>query len=1162
MKSQSRLIPWLCLIATASGSGAFAANGLDAYRQGHYMQAVEPLTSDLNKDPVADYYIARMRLYGYGELKNNTTAIRYFKRAAEKGFLPAQQTMARFALMKENNPEQALYWFKRAADSNDIQAQMYCAAAYLFGVGVKKNPESAQRYLIAAAKTGNSIAQYALAQSFLDSRQQANKKLGLLWLEKAVAQNNPAAQTKSGELYANGAGVPVDLVKAKEMLNLAINQGYIPAVYQMAELLRKQGDFKQAKDWYIRAENAHYTPAEVGLAQIYTQQSSPFYDLHLGFLQMLKAAQNGSSEAQLALAGMYKNGQGVDKDENLAKEWAQKAIVSSKGTPASAQMDAAVWLSLGKAHTLAASGYQLRGILSDWQNPDALKENNYNQAPQMERLNRTALYKPKFVMANPNDITISEYYDALAAVLSGDSKSAELLFPRYPIDKQTGQLSDQAFFEQLQKRAVLGDSDAQFTLSQMYQDGIGVNKDIQAAIKYYELATAQQELRAEYNLGLIYLEGNGIPADYVKAVTLLRDAAFKGNDHAQYTLANINEHGYRNSAGEEVIPADPEQATAMYFLASANDYGLAQYRLAEMLVREKKADMTVAGKQKRNQMIKQLYQGAYSSGVADAALPLAFFNAMDSDKGKQALAFEEAKKSANAGNAAAALLLGLFYDRGIIEQANPEEALDWYEKASVNPVGAFILGTYISQGTGIRKNTEKGADLLQKAADAGFSYANLNLAVMKQQEGKVFLPELEKALALGNSTAGLLLADYYLSLGNDDTQLQQARNIYQSLADKGDKDGQFKLAYMYEQGLGGAIDITNAEKWYRAAAEQGQTGAQFLLGQLYQLGLVGNQPDYVEAKKWYSKAESTYAPAAIALGFVYDTVDDDYQQALTSYQHAAEQKDPIGQFDLGLIYEKGKGRAVDFVKAKELYQQAADSGHRQAMVQLAGLYFNGSLGERDEQEALAWYRKAAELGDRDALYQLGLLAETGVAIKLDFPEAIRYYQQASDKGNAKAMLALARIYQYGLGVPQDNQQAEKYYKELAKLGNAYAQYQLATFYFEGLGGKRQPQEAKQLLAQAQENGSLQARRTLQWLDAQAEQRHSFIEPVQIAQTPVLAQPVDLMYLDALSEWNRGDEHSSRVILDRIMTQFPNYTPAKRAYEQLNQHLTPQPGIFG
>ncbi len=61
-------------------------------------------------------------------------------------------------------------------------------------------------------------------------------------------------------------------------------------------------------------------------------------------------------------------------------------------------------------------------------------------------------------------------------------------------------MSDQALFQYLQKRADLGDSDAQFTLSQLYQEGIGSIRNIPEAIKYYELANAQQELKAGYNL--------------------------------------------------------------------------------------------------------------------------------------------------------------------------------------------------------------------------------------------------------------------------------------------------------------------------------------------------------------------------------------------------------------------------------------------------------------------------------------------------------------------------------------------------------------------------------------------------------------------------------------------------------------------------------------
>lgn len=59
------------------------------------------------------------------------------------------------------------------------------------------------------------------------------------------------------------------------------------------------------------------------------------------------------------------------------------------------------------------------------------------------------------------------------------------------------------------------------------------------------------------------------------------------------------------------------------------------------------------------------------------------------------------------------------------------------------------------------------------------------------------------------------------------------------------------------------------------------------------------------------------------------------------------------------------------------------------------------------------------------------------------------------------------------------------------------------------------------------------------------------------QTPTLArQSANLMYFDALSEWNGGNEIMSRMILNQIMNQFPQYIPAKRAFEQLNQEGLP------
>lgn len=98
-----------------------------------------------------------------------------------------------------------------------------------------------------------------------------------------------------------------------------------------------------------------------------------------------------------------------------------------------------------------------------------------------------------------------------------------------------------------------------------------------------------------------------------------------------------------------------------------------------------------------------------------------------------------------------------------------------------------------------------------------------------------------------------------------------------------------------------------------------------------------------------------------------------------------------------------------------------------------------------------------------------------------------------------------------------------------------------------------PKKDRELLQQASENGSLQARRVLQRLDAQTQGKVSYVEPVLFNNVPKFdGQSADMIYFDALNEWNHGEEVLSRMILQRLVTQYPNFIPAKRAYEQLNQ----------
>ncbi len=1012
------IAPWVCTLAVAVAPLAEANNALEAYRSGNYIEAANRFLSDSNLDKVSYDYLGQMYLYGYGVLKNNQRAIQNLQASAERGFLPAQKLMARYELIHQKNPTDALKWFKKAADAGDLKAQLYCAAAYHFGVGTKKNEDKARRYDILASKQGNSLAQASLAEHFLESRHASNKKLGMIWLNKAIEQNEPEAQYLLAEVYAEGKLLPKDLDKAKSLYESANAAGYFPAMQGLAKL---------AKD---------------------------------------------------------------ANDEVLAKSWEEKYEAAKNKIPNTPEAQASYWLSGGKVLTFVESGYSLPGIFYDWSNKTALQQNQYNQPPQMAGISRKELYKPRFEVIKPNTVPLTAYYDVLVKTLPETSQK-EFTFPTYP-------LAVKKYTVLLEEKAALGDPTAQFALGQLYHQGVSVKQDKVKAVEYYLQATDQQDLKAEYLLGIFYLKGeaDGNP-DYKQAIGWLNDAAFKGNPESQYVLGHLYEEGIKNEDGSWAVEPDADKAMSMYSLAAFNQLPEGEYRLAEMLVRDKTGSLSVQEKQKRHALMKRLYQHAASKGIKEAVLPLAFFDAMDSSKEKQAHALEVAKEEAKAGDDKAALLYGMLLDRGIGTNPDTSEAVYWYKKAKENPVSAFILGTYYAIGQDVSEDKEKAAELLAKASDSDFAFADFNLAVLSHNRNLPFLPSLEKAHEKGNNEASLLLADYALTRAENPESMKEARTIYQNLAERGDRNAQLKLAYLLEQGLGGQVDYEGAENWYTLSAKQGQPVAQYLLGRLYQMGKLKNTPNYNVAKAWYKKAMHNYAPAAIALGFVYETVDANYKQALKSYEVASQNSNAIGKFDLGLVYEYGKGRSVDSSKAENLYLEAAERGHVRAMVQLAGIYLHDTGKFRNETIALEWYEKAAQKGDRDALYQLGQMAEKGQGMSKDVAKAMESYQAAAEKGNAKAILALAGLYERGEGVPKDVEKAAELYKKLSDRGNAYAQYQLAMLYSSGALGEGNQDKAKRFLKAASENGCTRAQHTLQWMNAQTSDSTSFIEPLSL-----------------------------------------------------------------
>ena len=100
--------------------------------------------------------------------------------------------------------------------------------------------------------------------------------------------------------------------------------------------------------------------------------------------------------------------------------------------------------------------------------------------------------------------------------------------------------------------AEAGDASAQYNLGVMYREGKGVPKDDAEAVKWFRLAAAQGSANAQYFLGLMYDNGNGVPEDNVQAYAWLNLAAAQGHKEASNNKGII--------ARQEMTPAQIARA--------------------------------------------------------------------------------------------------------------------------------------------------------------------------------------------------------------------------------------------------------------------------------------------------------------------------------------------------------------------------------------------------------------------------------------------------------------------------------------------------------------------------------------------------------------------------------------------------------------------------
>jgi len=120
-----------------------------------------------------------------------------------------------------------------------------------------------------------------------------------------------------------------------------------------------------------------------------------------------------------------------------------------------------------------------------------------------------------------------------------------------------------------------GDAIAQFNLGLTYDKGWGVPQNDAEAAKWYRLAADQGDADAQINLGGMYHNGRGVPQNDAEAVKWFRLAADQGDARAQFNLG----FSYDNGRG---VPQNHAEALKWFRLAADQGNANAQNDLAVM----------------------------------------------------------------------------------------------------------------------------------------------------------------------------------------------------------------------------------------------------------------------------------------------------------------------------------------------------------------------------------------------------------------------------------------------------------------------------------------------------------------------------------------------------------------------------------------------------
>jgi TPR repeat protein len=295
-------------------------------------------------DPQAQTMLALAYHAGVLLKNDEEEAFRLLKLAAEKGYVPAEESLGIYYAMGigMDNPDlqTALKWYTAAAQKGSLDAATNIGSMYASGDGVTKDMTTAIRWFRQAADAGGGAAAYNLALIYKHGDGvPRDEQQAVSWLTKAADFDFIPALRDVGirAAYPRDSSAPnmeVAIVRLKRGATLgdAISQAVLGDIFSDIKL--GAVDYQLAAKYYKMAADQGQRDGEFGLAVRYVTGQGVPQDDGEAWRWFKAAADQGHPDAQYDLGTMYEIGQGTGADVPLAAYYyklaAQQGVVKAQ----------------------------------------------------------------------------------------------------------------------------------------------------------------------------------------------------------------------------------------------------------------------------------------------------------------------------------------------------------------------------------------------------------------------------------------------------------------------------------------------------------------------------------------------------------------------------------------------------------------------------------------------------------------------------------------------------------------------------------------------------------------------------------------------------------------------------------------------------------------